>query len=69
MRRRSFCDFLRTAKLTGDQNFATVTGFPKLAFRSIWESINGPDAWYANPWIYAISFDVLRGNIDTLKST
>ena len=57
----------KRGKLTGDQNFVTVTGFPKLAFRSIWESINGADAWDANPWIYAISFDVQLGNIDTLK--
>ncbi len=59
----------KRGKLTGDQNFVTVTGCPKLAFRSIWESINGPDAWYANPWIYAISFDVQRGNIDQMQGT
>lgn len=28
------------------------------------DSLHGPDAWDANPWVAAISFDVRRGNID-----
>ena len=35
-------------------------------FRQLWESINGPDAWSANPWVAAITFDVIRANIDAL---
>lgn len=34
------------------------------AYRNLWEGINGPDAWDANPWIVAVSFDVARRNID-----
>ena len=36
-------------------------------FREIWNSIHGPDAWDANPWVAAISFTVHRCNIDTME--
>lgn len=36
-------------------------------FRSLWNSIHGPDAWDANPWVAAISFTVHRCNIDTME--
>lgn len=26
------------------------------AFRELWESINGPEAWKANPWVWVVSF-------------
>jgi hypothetical protein len=35
-------------------------------FRNLWNSLHGPDAWDANPWVVAISFTVQRGNIDAL---
>jgi len=33
-------------------------------FADLWNTIHGPEAWDANPWVVAISFDVRRGNID-----
>ena len=36
-------------------------------FREIWNSIHGPGAWDANPWVAAISFTVHRCNIDTME--
>jgi len=42
--------------LHGDQNIMKSTGFPKLAYRSIWEQINGHESWSANPWIWVVEF-------------
>ena len=36
------------------------------AYRTLWNSLHGPDAWATNPWICAISFTVQKGNIDGL---
>ena len=35
-------------------------------FRRLWNSINGPDAWAANPWVVAVTFTVHHANIDAL---
>jgi len=35
-------------------------------FRALWNSLHGPEAWDANPWVVAISFDAQHGNIDSL---
>lgn len=37
---------------------------PRDTFRALWNSLHGPDAWGANPWVCAISFTVRHGNID-----
>lgn len=33
-------------------------------FRRIWNSIHGPEAWAANPWVVALTFRVEHRNID-----
>jgi hypothetical protein len=32
----------------------------RIAFEQIWNSINGPGAWEANPWVWAISFERVK---------
>ena len=46
----------KRGELHGDQNTVKVTAFPKLAYRSIWESINGPLSWAQNPWVWVVEF-------------
>lgn len=36
----------------------SIPGHGRDLFRSLWNSINGPDAWDANPWVVAVSFNV-----------
>ena len=35
-------------------------------YADLWDSINGAGAWNKNPWVVAVSFEVIRGNIDIL---
>lgn len=35
-------------------------------YSDLWNSLHGPDAWDANPWVVALTFTVQRGNIDQM---
>jgi hypothetical protein len=37
---------------------------PRHWFNYLWNSLHGPDAWDANPWVVALTFTVHRCNID-----
>lgn len=37
----------------------------RAGFESLWASINGPDGWAANPWVWVVSFEVLRADTPT----
>lgn len=43
-------------------------GTAKSAYRDLWNSLHGPDAWDANPWVVAVTFTVDRRNIDSLST-
>lgn len=45
-------------------DFTFWSEYPQLAYRELWEAINGPGSWEANPFVAAYSFEVQRGNID-----
>lgn len=34
------------------------------SFHGLWNSLHGPDAWGANPWVVALTFTIQHGNID-----
>jgi len=40
---------------------------PVIAYQRLWESINGPGSWEANPWIVAYTFTVHHQNIDAMS--
>lgn len=33
-----------------------IPGQWRLGFRDLWESINGPESWAANPWVWVLNF-------------
>lgn len=37
---------------------------PRALFPDLWNSINGAGAWDINPWVWALSFDVILANVD-----
>jgi len=37
---------------------------PAMAFSCRWDEIHGSGSWAANPWVAAITFDVIQANID-----
>lgn len=45
-----------------DESFPTA----RAAYRELWQQINGPGTWDANPWVWAVSFQVHRQNVDAL---
>lgn len=40
--------------------------YPSNSYRTLWQSINGPGSWDANPWVAAYTFTVALGNIDQI---
>lgn len=43
-----------------------ITLSAKKSFNTLWESINGPGSWEANPWVWALTFEVIKANVDAV---
>ncbi|MDW9634536.1 hypothetical protein GYB73_00805 [Sinorhizobium meliloti] len=39
----------------------------RAAYMRLWDEINGPGAWDANPWVAAYTFTVIKQNIDQIE--
>ena len=42
---------------------------PRQEYRRLWNSIHGPEAWAANPWVAALTFATHLHNIDQMEPT
>lgn len=54
----------RDAVAEGVQSRLPDNGIAQQEYADLWDSINGPGAWHANPWVVAVSFTVAHNNID-----
>lgn len=43
------------------------SAYSRHGFMTLWNSINGPGAWDANPWVVALTFTVHKANIDQMQ--
>mgnify|MGYP001809841647 CR=1 FL=1 len=53
-----FTDFLPSGhwRRYDKATFNSYVSSPVDSYASLWESINGPESWAANPWVWAVSF-------------
>ena len=59
--------FIDYDELRADPGYSNFLA-PRMGFEAIWSEIHGSDAWDQNPWVAAISFRVVKANIDTMEA-
>lgn len=50
------CESVASHRLGGGPRWKNARDW----YADLWNHINGPDSWDANPWVWAVSFNVLR---------
>lgn len=58
----------RDEGVRSNRNTIAETGFAnnRDAFRALWAQTHGPASWDDNPFVWALTFEVIKGNVDTV---
>jgi hypothetical protein len=48
------CDDFNPVPIAGP--YGPCSGPARAAYYALWESINGPGSWEANPWVWVVEF-------------
>lgn len=54
--------WITSSLISGANNAAGELGTFREGYKDIWNAINGPGAWDANPWVWVVGFEVEKGN-------
>lgn len=58
------CDRHNHATKWPDGDPGYIDDVARRNYCALWESINGAGSWEANSWVWAITFDVIKANVD-----
>ena len=54
---------VETGRVLGEGQVEEVGSYV-LPYSFLWDSINGVGSWKSNPWVWAITFGVIKANVD-----